>query len=222
MSKKYDIHLSAYSISRESVQQFEDLGFERDLFANNTRCETTQYHGTYRGQIDLPDDSLWNKLCSIMNLETTFSGSLEEEIYDANATIYFDGKVENSKSVEKLPKIGITQPNISEYKACDIHININIDQSIQKTIEFLECLEIASFDREEEKQLHRIFTITCSTTSDGILILQTLKNYLRSIIGLVGKIKMEQTVRHLRLPINSPQLPLTNSTMVKDWINKTN
>ena len=146
MSKKYDIHLSAYSISRESVQLFEGLGFERDLFANNTRCEATQYHGTYRGQMDLPDDSLWGKLCSIMNSDILFSGSLEEEIFDSSATIYFDRKSNSSESIAKLPKIGITQPNINEYKACDIHINVNMDQSAAKTIEFLECLEIASFD----------------------------------------------------------------------------
>ncbi len=217
MPKKYDIHLSAYSITRASIQQFENLGFERDLFANNTRCETTQYHATYRGKLNLPDDFLWVELCQILKEDKIFAGSLEEEIFETTATIHINSSVKIYENIVKLPKIQTTQPIFNEYKACDIHININTELTLPKTMEYIESLEVASFDREEDGQLHRIFTITCSTTADGILILNILKKYLENLQGLVGKIKMERTSRHLRLPLDSPQLPLTNSKMVKDW-----
>ena len=79
MTTKFDLHLSAYNITPDTIRKVETLGFKRDEFANNTRCDTTVYHGTFRGNRILPDDSLWNELKNIFGQEPTFVGGLEEE-----------------------------------------------------------------------------------------------------------------------------------------------
>lgn len=138
MSVKYDIHLSAFEISRESIKGFEQLGFQRDEFANNTRCEVTAYHATYRGKEHLPNTILWDKLCQILENDKTFSGGLEEEGFDADAIIFFSGSGNKIKPL--LPAMQTEQPAHNVYKACDIHINIDIENSDPSCLQYLEAL----------------------------------------------------------------------------------
>jgi hypothetical protein len=218
MKAKYDLHLSAYSISLISIRRLEELGFKRDEFANNTKCEATAYHGTFKGNDVLPSNPLWDKICDILNKDDDFSGGLEEEEYDEESIIHFSSqKVNNNISLSPLPIMYTEQPAIGRYKACDIHINIDLSQSALNSLKCLESLEVASFDRQEDNGVHRIFTITCETILDGLEAFSIIGNYLKCIPSLSGKIKIEKTTRFLRQPIAGTSLPLTSNTAFQDW-----
>jgi hypothetical protein len=218
MQVKYDIHLSAYEISKESIQQFENLGFQRDEFANNTRCEVTAYHGTYRGEEHLPNTDLWDNLCSILNNDITFSGGLEEEEFSTNGTIEFSGQGKEVKPL--LPALETEQPLPNYYKACDIHINIDVEKTDPNCLNYLEALQVASFDKPRNGKIHRIYTITTDTLENGEKAFTIISEYLKDIKGLVGKMKLEKTTRFLRKPETAYTLPLTNSQAFERWLIK--
>lgn len=218
MTLKNDIHLSAYEISKEAIKDFEALGFQRDEFANNTRCEVTAYHGTYRGKEHLPSTKLWEKLCHILENDLSFSGGLEEEEFDADATILFNGSGQETKAL--LPAMETEQPAPSVYKACDIHINIDIENSDPSCLQYLEALQVASFDKPKDGKTHRIFTITTETLEDGHKAFSIISDYLKDIKGLNGKMKLEKTTRFLRKPSTAYSLPLTNKQAFKTWLKK--
>lgn len=218
MQIKYDIHLSAYQISEESIQEFETLGFERDEFANNTRCEVTAYHGTYRGKEHLPNTNLWENLCSILKKDTNFSGGLEEEEFDAENSIFFTGVGQENKPL--LPAIETVQPKSGIYKSCDIHISIDIENSDSNCLKYLEVLQIASFDKSKNGKIHRVYTITTETLENGQKAFAIISDYLKNVKGLVGKMKIEKTTRFLRKPETAYTLPLTNSQSFERWLKK--
>ena len=190
MQVKYDIHLSAYEISRKAIEQFEFLGFQRDEFANNTRCEVTAYHGTYRGKEHLPNTDLWDNLCNILNKDVTFSGGLEEEEFEADGTIFFTGEGQQIKPL--LPVLETEQPAPKVYKACDIHINIDLENSDIDCLKYLEALQVASFDKPKDGRVHRIYTITTDTLENGLKAFSIISEYLKDIKGLKGKMKLER------------------------------
>lgn len=216
MNLKYDIHLSAYSISQDTIKKFEQLGFQRDLFANNTRCEVTAYHGTYRGNEHLPNTDLWEKLCAILENDISFSGGLEEEEFDTDATINFSGSGVEVKP--HLPAMETEQPAPNVYKACDIHINIDLENSDPECLKHLEALQVASFDKPKDSKIYRIFTITTETLEDGNKAFSIISDYLKGLKGIKGKIKIEKTTRFFRKPANAYSLPLTNSSSFQNWI----
>lgn len=218
MTLKYDIHLSAYEISREAIKKFETLGFQRDEFANNTRCEVTAYHGTYRGKEHLPSTALWNNLCQILEEDNSFSGGLEEEEFEANGTVFFNGLGQEVKPL--LPALETEQPEPNVYKACDIHINIDVENSDLKCLDYLEALQIASFDKPKDGKIHRIYTITTDNLEDGYKAFEILSDYFKDIKGLCGKMKIETTTRFLRKPSTAYTLPLTNSQAFERWLKK--
>lgn len=216
MNLKYDIHLSAYTISQDTIIKFEQLGFQRDQFANNTRCEVTAYHGTYRGNEHLPNTDLWEKLCSILENDTSFSGGLEEEEFDADATITFSGSGIEVKPL--LPAMVTEQPAPNVYKACDIHINIDLENSDLECLKHLETLQVASFDKPKDGKVYRIFTITTETLEDGHKAFSIVSDYLKDLKGINGKMKLEKTTRFLRKPATAYSLPLTNKISFQNWI----
>jgi hypothetical protein len=220
MNKKYDIHLSAYTISNKSIKAFEALGFQRDEFANNTRCEVTAYHGTYRGNEKLPSNKLWDKLCNILEADNEFTGGLEEEEFDANGTVFFDRDDKIKENVSYLPSLTTEQPKPKIYKACDIHINIDLENSNKSSLKYLEILQVASFDKPKDGKIHRIYTITNETVQDGEKTFLILSEYLKSINGLKGKLKLEKTTRFLRIPETAYTLPFTSSESFKKWLTK--
>lgn len=215
---KYDVHLSAYEISKEAIRKFEALGFKRDEFANNTRCEVTVYHGTYRGEEHLPNTNLWGNLCQILDSDKTFSGGLEEEEFDSNSTFHFNGSGIETKQL--LPPMETGQPGRNVYKACDIHINIDIANSDSTCLKYLETLEVASFDKPKDGGINRIFTITTETMEDGLKAFSIFSDYLKDIKGLVGKIKLEKTTRFFRKPDNAYVLPLISKQKFQNWLKK--
>jgi hypothetical protein len=217
-NKKYDIHLSAYEISKAAIKDFETLGFQRDEFANNTRCEVTAYHGTYRGKEHLPNTDLWDSLCKILNEDVTFSGGLEEEEFKSDGTIFFTGEGQEVKPL--LPALETEQPAPNIYKACDIHINIDVENSDSGCLEYLEALQVASFDKPKDGKVHRIYTITTDTLENGFKAFSIISEYLKDIKGLKGKMKLEKTTRFLRKPATAYTLPLTNQKSFENWLHK--
>ena len=218
MSLKYDLHLSAYEISKETIAEFENLGFQRDEFSNNTNCDITVYHGTYKGLNYQPGSEIWSTLCELLQNDDFFSGSLEEESFETESVAFFLGKGNEIKPT--LPALKTKQPAPNTYKACDIHISIDLEDSRPTSISHLENLGVASFDRYKNGKMHRIYTITTETLEDGYKTFSIINDYLKDIKGIVGKMKLEKTTRHLRKPLNAPSLPLTNCQFFQEWLKK--
>ncbi len=218
MNLKYDIHLSASQISQQTIEAIVQLGFQRDEFANNTRCETTAYHGTYRGLELLPNDSLWSNLCNILDNDPEFIGGLEEEEFDPTETLFFSGRESSFQNI--FPKMLTEQPPPNVYKACDIHISIDLEKSNSANLKYLEALEVASFDKPKDGVIHRIFTVTCESIDDGRKAYLIIGDYIKSIGSLIGKMKYEKTVRFYRRPETAYTLPLTNKRSFQMWLNQ--
>lgn len=212
----YDIHLSAYSISKETIKKVEKLGFCRDEFTNNTRCETTEYHGTFRGDIVLPNDKIWEKICKVLSDDKKFSGGLEEEEFGKNDVVFFDNETHN-QSLNILPKMTTILPPPNTYKGCDIHISIDMTNSNLSCLDYLEALSIPCFDKPKNGNIYRIFSITCETVDEGRRVFEFMKTYLGTIPGLKGKMKFEKTTKFFRLPENAIALPLINSLYLSKW-----
>lgn len=216
--KKYDLHLSAKGISRGTIETIEEMGFCRDLFANNTNCDTTTYHGTFRGRATLPNDDLWKSICAILDNDDKFAGTLEEEEYLSDRVVYFDNQTDSLVSMPQLGALGTSQPCKGEYKACDIHIGVDMDRTDQACIEFLEGLGVASFDKPKGNATYRIFTITTESLEDGHRMLQQLKVILDGFPRVVGKMKLEVTRRFFRKPSLVNTLPLSKKNDVDKWL----
>lgn len=213
---KFDLHLSAYTISLETIREVEALGFRRDEFANNTRCDTTAYHGTFRGERQLPDNALWHQLRGVFDGDTSFVGGLEEEEFAPSETVQLVGGSGNPPSLR--PPIAASAPAAGTYKACDIHININLSRTMPESLLAVETLELASFDKPQEDGIHRVFSATCASVDSGRALFRALKDYLSLVPGLVGKLKFERTTRFLRVPADAPALPLTDDNQLSDWL----
>lgn len=215
-STKFDLHLSAYAITPETIRKVEALGFRRDEFANNTRCDTTAYHGTFRGERQLPDDELWHELDRVFEEDASFVGGLEEEEFSPSETIQLIGSNGNPPSMR--PPIAASAPAAGTYKACDIHINVNLPKTTPEALQAVEALELAAFDKPQDNGTHRVFSATCASLESGRTLFRELKDYLSLVPGLVGKMKFERTTRFLRVPADAPALPLTDDSQLSNWL----
>lgn len=215
-STKFDLHLSAYSLSPDTIRKVEALGFKRDMFANNRRCDTTAYHGTFRGERSLPDDGLWKQLEDIFRSDTSFVGGLEEEVFTPAEVIRFNG----DSSITPRPAADLQSqvPAPGSYKACDIHINVDLEASSDQGIAYLESFGLASFDKPQENGTHRVYSATCASIESGRKLFRELTDILPTIPGLVGKMKFEAVTRFLRLPNTAPALPLTSDNQLEAWL----
>ncbi|TSC78482.1 MAG: hypothetical protein G01um101429_755 [Parcubacteria group bacterium Gr01-1014_29] len=213
---EYDMHLAATKISQKSIHALEHLGFQRDEFANNTRCLASEYHGTYRGTRELPDDTLWEKTCKILLSDKTFSGCVEEEAITDEISI--EGT--NITMPAPVSPLRIEDVPTGKHKACDIHMRIDLSASLPEAIEQLERLEIASFDKPTPEGIQRVYTVTCETREDGECLFIALSRYLRSLPRLRGNMKLEITTRYLRYPDNAITLPITRHDAVTAWIHQ--
>lgn len=214
--REYDVHLAASSISPVTVRSLHEVGFKRDAFANNTRCQASAFHGTYRGNRALPDDGMWNETCRLLLSDPTFAGSLEEEYVEDRFVQYFDGAF--GGKTPTLKRIGITQIAPKEHKACDIHIGINLDKSSTNAVQSVENLNVAYFERQADDGLRRIYSITCEAKEDGIILFERLATLLAHIPNLHGRIKLEFTSRWLRYPDDAVALPITTTDAVRRWL----
>jgi hypothetical protein len=174
-------------LTPQTIREVEALGFRRDEFTNNTRCDTTAYHGTFRGSRVLPDNRLWKDLEGIFSADDSFVGGLEEEEFVPAETVHLTGTSRSSPSLSS--PLAMSQPTAGTYKACDIHININLPKTSQAALKFVEVLELASFDKPQDDGVHRVFSATCESVESGRALFQTLSQYLLRVPGLVGKMK---------------------------------
>lgn len=217
MSKNYDLHLSAYSISPETIVAVESLGFLRDKFANNRYCDTTAYHATYRGDSRLPNNKLWRDLEVALTQDSSFAGGLEEEEYTQEEVVHFavDNVSEyNLVFVERLP---FHRPIANEYKVCDIHLNVALAES-SAAIAFISSIECASFDEPDTDGAHRIFSATCDSLDSGRKLFRLLCGILEIVPGLKAKMKFERTTRSIRIPLDAPALPLLSAGDLEHWL----
>jgi hypothetical protein len=107
------------------------------------------------------------------------------------------------------------------HKACDIHLGIELNLSSAESCDALEDLRMASFDRQGEQGVRRIYTVTCESYDDGEAIYETLYSFIRALPGFIGKIKLEETTRYLRHPTHADGLPIVTVTAASRWLNVT-
>lgn len=200
----------------KQIRQLERLGFRRDEFANNTRCVASEYHATYRGMQQLPDDGLWQAVGNLLLSDETFRGCLEEESMEPGYECEFDGKATALPAV--LPPLPLIDVPAGKHKACDLHIGINLTASTPTAIGHVEQLQVASFDKPIPGGVRRVYSITCETPEDGRAMFKVLAEHLARVPGLQGKIKLELTTRYMRHPDDAPTLPLTTTGAVADWL----
>jgi hypothetical protein len=211
---KKDIHLSAYSIDSDTVIELERYGFERDAFINNTRCDITAYHGTYRGL--LPErETLWDEVVTLLTSDMKFSGSLEQESFVDAEIVHFTGMGIDCKMIMPVP-IGTGRDEAC--KLCDIHISIDIKESSADAIAAVSNMQVASFDKISNDREVRVFSITTNCINTGRMVFDFLASRLGSMNGLYGKMKFEATDRIYRFPKDAPMLPLSRMEALQKWV----
>jgi hypothetical protein len=211
-AKFSDLHLSAYSITKNTIPLIENLGFVRDEFFGNTHCDATEYHATFRGENQV---SIFEIASKILKSDSEFEGDFElenskeeytKQIQTQNGEVKFLTKLESS-----IPKLGV-------YKACDIHININMNQSCALSVFALESLGLASFKRKKNGEIHIIITPTFEDLEIGKQFFVFFGEYLNSLPSLTAKIKFEVITNHLRIPSLGRCLPLVSSLTALNWL----
>ena len=104
------------------------------------------------------------------------------------------------------------------HKACDIHLSIEVERSDSAAVEHVDDLQLISFDKPVGDTTRRVHSITCESVEDGRCVFQCLVKHMSCVPGLVGKIKMEETTRFLRVPSDAPTLPITTAEEVARWL----
>ena len=209
------MHLAANSVSRDTVAKLFENGFRRDEFANLTYCHTGDYHGTFRGDVQLPSRELWDRICSLLEADPTFSGYLEEELCDPDWRRNLNG--EGFDSTSDLPSIKMVPCPAGRRKACDIHMAVFLDISAASAIDYIGQLGCSSVDRPGPEGIRRVYTITCESLADGRRLFNALYSQLSELPGLHGRMKLEVTTRHYRKPIDATTLPIATSDIVEAW-----
>ena len=213
--KDYDMHLAANSISTATVAKLFENGFRRDEFANLTYCHTGDYHGTYRGDLELPSRELWERICGLLDADPTFSGYMEEESCDADWRMRLHG--EGFDSSDYLPSIKMIPCPAGRRKACDIHMAVFLDVSNSSAIDYMTALGASSVDRPGPEGIRRVYTITCESLADGRRLFTALYSQMSEVPGLLGRMKLEVTTRHYRKPIDATTLPIATKEIVAAW-----
>jgi len=224
---KYDLHLSAYAISPDTIQKLEEFGFVRDEFANNRYCDTTAYHGSFPGW--QADTKKWELIIHLLNSDPTFNGGLEEEVTLPHYRQEFTFEPASTKGLSAEHTLAVLQSVFpkkkavpcpaTRLKACDMHINVNWEYSRDNIKDAFDKLGIVSFDKPDSNSagFNRIYTMTFEDLGEGIKHFEAITTRIRKlndtnkqsfIFGFVGKVKMEITTRVYRKPLEGILLPL--------------
>jgi hypothetical protein len=203
-----DLHFSGYAVSHELITELLALGFVRDLFTNNTRCATTQFHATYKGIVPI-NQKFFEKVCTLMKKYPDTVADLEME--SCNPRHRIELKPVAREVLESVPHIApfklIACP-VGITKAADIHIACNMADSSAYALHFIEKLEMISFDRPMEHGFKRIYTLTFQDVLLAIHWFNKLHETLSKLHMFSGKIKLEFLQKQFRMPENAPVLPL--------------
>jgi hypothetical protein len=215
-TKHYDIHVSAYQLLPTTVSLLGRLGFGRDSFINNTRCDRTIYHGTFRGSGVLPDDVLWSNIADAVDRDKSFIGSVEQESFDDDDIKFIvPAAFAVARPLQAMP---FHQPRPGEYKQCDIHVNVACATSGADSLALLDLLCLPSFDKPCADGIHRVFSITCDNLQAGEALFRAFLAYLHTFPNLSAKLKLERTDRVLRVPTNAPSLPILSRIDLAAWM----
>ncbi len=211
-----DIHLSAEEISKTSIEKLISLGFVRDVFTNNRRCEATAFHASYFKHLYEFNDALWESTIKILKNDTSFRGCLEEEYFDTNSRCEFDGNSVTS-DIKVIP-FELARVEIGRHKACDIHVSIDFNQSTESAKSTIESFKMISFDRPLDHGFKRVYSLTFEKESDGTQAFDLLKSIFTTIPGLVGKMKIEMINRFYVQPESAIQLPIVRHESLNKWL----
>ncbi|HEY8948345.1 MAG TPA: hypothetical protein VIM56_05630 [Rhizomicrobium sp.] len=213
--KKFEIHVSATTISADTISALHGLGFDVDHFLNCRNSIPPTFHATYRGSLPLPNEELWQNLVALVANDRAFSGIIEEE--EAEQIEQFQDAHGTCPSwFSELPTLAIQTCPPGTYKACDVHIRVALDGG-GKFVELLQTVGTASFDREKNGRLNRVFTATFPTLEAGRSFFQTI----RALVHLAdsdGQVKLEKTRRFIRVPSTAIALPITLADDLALWL----
>lgn len=206
--KTYDLHFSGYQVDQALISALLDQGFTRDLFTNNKRCSTTQFHATYKGDREV-NPELFQEVCDLMKKYDGTVADLEFESSDSSLKAFFElqekGTLPQALMIEPFKfrdcPAGIT-------KACDIHLAIDVMRSSAYALHILEEMQMVSFDRPIDGGFKRIYTMTYEDRVSAEKMFERLRSLLSSLHMFSGKLKLEYLEEQYKMPANAPVLPL--------------
>lgn len=211
-----DIHLSADNISTSTILKLVEIGFQRDEFTNNRRCNATAFHATLKEHVNIPDNKIWDLIVELLSYDSHFVGALEEEFFFESDRYIIHGK-DTGIDWLTIPFI-MSKPLAGEHKACDIHMSIDFAASSHEAINTIEKLNMISFDRPIPNGFRRVYSLTFEKISDGKAVFEVLKEITSSTDGLIGKLKFEKINRFFIYPPEASQLPIVKSKEVIAWL----
>lgn len=214
---EYDFHISAETISKNTIAEILELGFDEDALRNNLNSAPPHFHASFKHHYHKPKDDLWNNTKAIVEADSIFRGCLEEEMMVDSKRCFFsvpDGPIMQ----RSIPCFKLSECEFGEHKECDIHITIDPILTSSSVVEWLEQANFISFDRLRGSNWCRIFSLTFEATSDAEQIFSALKQVFLTIPGLNAKMKLEYVHRFLVVPKNAGQLPIVRSTDVAEWL----
>jgi hypothetical protein len=203
-----DMHFSGYVVSNTLITALLAFGFVRDLFTNNTRCATTQFHATYKGDREI-NDELYEEMCILLKKHPDTVADLEMESSLPKYRIEIAPTPQEPLNVsEIITPFSLKDCPIGIKKAADIHIACNVMESSAYAFHFMENLKMVSFDRPLTNGFKRVYTLTFEDTQEALLWFERFKNVLEKLHMFSGKVKLEFLQKQFRMPEDAPVLPL--------------
>lgn len=216
--QQFDMHLSAEHISREVVAILEKSGFTQDYFRNNRNSEPPHYHASYRMHLNKPENALWESTVALLTGDPNFRGCLEEEMFSDTLRYEFDTHAVVCPSPLSFKPFVLSMCAVGEHKACDIHINIDLERTHQMALAEMERFNFISFEREVRGNMRRIYSLTFEDLEFGDRVFRKLYGILKCIPSLVGKMKLEKVTRFLVYPNDANQLPIVRNQDAQKWL----
>lgn len=210
----FNWHLSGMAISRSTIQALEEqFSFQRDTFTNNTRCEATAYHGTFKGAQGAMTRKLWNEITELLAADPGFQGDLEEEIILPQYIVHFSQPGNDASPIAHITKQTIVPCPVGIYKSCDLHFKVAWSKTAPSVQQALDDLEMISFDRPTETpgEFNRIYTLTFESLQDGLAHFEHMREHLSRVKGLEARLKLEIATCFYRQPEQATVLPIVRS-----------
>ncbi len=204
-------HLSAMKISQATINILTDgFDFARDEFANNTHCETTVYHGTFKGSTERMTRSMWNDIVAVLASDKGFEGDLEEEMILPQYVFSVSNIGEDARPIREIERKQIQPCPVGIYKECDLHLKVTWDKTHESVKQALDSIGMISFDRHTNDQgtFNRIYTLTFESLRDGLTHLEHLKEKLTHTKGIEARLKLEIATCFYRQPGQAVVLPI--------------
>ncbi len=213
-----DIHLSAEAISPKTVAQLEGLGFKEDFFRNNRNSNPPHYHAFYKEHFGEQSDELWGNAVALLKSDLGFRGCLEEEEFSDGFRHELDTRALAIAGTGSVRSFVLETCKPGEHKACDIHINIDLEQTSLEGLKKLEEFNFISFERKVDGKMRRIHSLTFENLEQGKEVFETLHLLLKQVRGLVGKMKLEKVTRFMVHPSGAEQLPIVRDAFARSWL----